>query len=127
MTLAEIEFGILLDEVATGAKNPRAALVLSNAQQYPIREITQHTAHEYADLRKNIAAHYLDVPSKRPRWIENWKDRVTGETLQIDENDLWICAQARETNLILITTDKKLVTRISPADPSSRFRLIRKD
>jgi hypothetical protein len=94
--LAEIEFGILLDEVATGRRHPRATTILAEAQKYPIREITKHTAHEYAELRKNVAATYLDsfVRSNRPRWIEQWVDRVTGEVLQIDENDLWIPVHA---------------------------------
>lgn len=129
ITLAEIEFGILLDEAATGTKSARAAAILANAQGYPIREITRHTAQEYAELRKKIAVAYLAklVRSNRPRWIEQWVDRATGERLQIDENDLWICAQAREVNLILITTDKKMVTRISPVDASLLFKLVQKD
>jgi predicted nucleic acid-binding protein len=126
VTLAEIEFGILLDEAVTGIQNPRATAILAEAQKYPIREITKHTAHEYAELRKNIATSHLStfIRSNRPRWIDQWVDRVTQERLQIDENDLWICAQARETNLIIVTTDKKMVTRISTADPLVRFRLV---
>lgn len=32
-------------------------------------------------------------------------DAATGRQLQIDENDLWICAQARERDLTLVTLD----------------------
>jgi predicted nucleic acid-binding protein len=49
--------------------------------------------------------------------------RVTTEKLQVDENDLWICAQARERNLTLITTDEDMVIRISKADPGIKFQL----
>jgi predicted nucleic acid-binding protein len=128
ITLAEIEFGILLDEAERGSKSSRAGAILEKAQGYPIREVTRHTAHEYAELRKSIAVTYLEkfIRSNRPRWIEQWVDRVTGERLQIDENDLWICAQAKENNLVLMTTDKKLVSRISRADPQLQFNLIQK-
>lgn len=50
---------------------------------------------------------------------------MTEENLQIDENDLWICAQAREHNLTIITTDKKMVKRMSKADPALKFRLVK--
>jgi hypothetical protein len=62
--------------------------------------------------------------AQRPRWIDQWPTRIRAETLQIDENDLWICAQARERNLILLTTDCNMVDRISAADPSIRFQLV---
>jgi predicted nucleic acid-binding protein len=128
ITLAEIEFGILLDEAERGSKSARATAVLNKAHGYPIREITRHTGHEYAELRKKIAATYLakSIRSNRPRWIEQWVDRITEERLQIDENDLWICAQARESNLILITTDKKMVNRVSRADSAIQFQLVQK-
>jgi len=127
ITLAEIQFGILLDEVATGNKSPRAMAILERAQGYQIREVTKHTAREYAELRKNVAATHLSkfIRSNRPRWIDQWVDRITGEVLQIDENDVWICAQARELNLVLITTDEKMVTRISRADASILFQLVK--
>jgi predicted nucleic acid-binding protein len=82
---------------------------------------------EYAELRKNLAVTYLPnlIRSNRPRWVDQWMDRVTQETLQIDENDLWICAQAREWNLALFTTDEQLFTRIAKADPSIKFRFVR--
>jgi predicted nucleic acid-binding protein len=93
---------------------------------YSILEVSRHTASEYAQLRTNIALTYLAnyLRANRPRWIENWKDRVTGERLQIDENDVWICAQARERNLILITTDKKMVDIVIKADPAVRFQFV---
>lgn len=124
ITLAEIEFGILLDEAATGIRSARAVAILEKAQEYRIREISRHTAHEYAELRKNIATTYLSITSNRPRWIDLWMDRSTGEQLQIDENDVWICAQARELNLIVVTTDRKMVRRISKADPQMQFKLL---
>lgn len=126
ITIAELRFGLLLDEAATGRQHPRAIAVLTGAERYPLREITKHTAADYAELRKKLAVTHLSalVRSQRPRWISQWKDRVTGERLQIDENDLWICAQAREHNLTVLTTDEKMVIRMRQADPDLKFWLV---
>jgi predicted nucleic acid-binding protein len=59
----------------------------------------------------------------RPRWLENWVDRATGQTLRVDENDLWICSQAREHNLVMTTGDKK-INRIHRADPLVRVSVL---
>jgi predicted nucleic acid-binding protein len=48
-----------------------------------------------------------------------WEDPVTGHQLGIDENDLWIAAQAVEHNLVLITSDKLL--KLREADPDGRL------
>jgi predicted nucleic acid-binding protein len=118
ITLAEIRFGALLNEAATGQQSPRTAAILNESQKYLIREITRHTAREYAELKTKIATTYLlpYIRANRPHRLENWLDRATGERLQIDENDLWICAQAKEWNLTVMTTDKKMVDRVSKAD-----------
>ena len=127
ITIAELAFGFALHEAGSHQAHPRGRDILKRAQEYGIREITKHTAAEYAELRKNLAVAYLPdlIRGKRARWVDQWVDRATGEALQIDENDLWICAQARECNLTLFTTDEKMVTRISKADPSIRFRFVR--
>jgi predicted nucleic acid-binding protein len=126
IAVAEVMFGALADE-ASGHLSPRLTAFLKEVQNYPIREITKHTRSEYAELRKNLAVTYLPtlLKSDRPRWVDNWVDRVTGEKLQIDENDLWICAQAREWNLTLVTTDEKMVIRMSKADSSLKFLFVR--
>jgi predicted nucleic acid-binding protein len=126
ITIAELTFGLLLDHEATGRSHPNASEVLRRAQEYPPLEITKHTAMEYAQLRTELATTYLPtlLRSNRPRWIDQWPARVKGETLQVDENDLWIWAQARERNLILLTTDRNMVERISVADPDLRFKLV---
>lgn len=88
-------------------------------------DVTRYTADEYAILKANLATTYLAKVFRRdrPRWLENWVDKATGQALQVDENDLWMCAQARERNLVLITADAKM-ERISKADSSVRLRII---
>lgn len=127
ITIAELAFGFSLHEAATGRPHPRASEILKRAQEYPILELTKHSATEYGELKKNLAVAYLPnlISSQRPRWIDQWPDRVTGENLQVDENDVWICAQGRERNLIVVTTDEKMVARISGADSEIRFRFVR--
>jgi tRNA(fMet)-specific endonuclease VapC len=94
ITIAELMFGLAVYDAAAGTSHPRATEVLKRAQAYPIREITKHTAAEYAELRKNLAVTHLDLQRDRARWIDQWVEKITGEKLQVDENDLWICAQA---------------------------------
>jgi predicted nucleic acid-binding protein len=53
----------------------------------------------------------------RSPWIEDWIDQYTGRALNINEGDLWMCAQAKERNLVLVTIDKKM-KRIADADPT---------
>jgi predicted nucleic acid-binding protein len=59
----------------------------------------------------------------RPRYIEEWVDKATGQKLGIDENDLWMCAQAKERNLVLVTADGRM-KRIPNADPEVRLLTI---
>jgi predicted nucleic acid-binding protein len=127
ITIAELTFGFALHVAAPGEPHSRATTMLARAQEFGIREVSKHTAVEYAELRKNLALTHLPnfIRSQRSRWVDQWIDKVTQQRLQIDENDLWICAQAREWNLSLFTTDEKMVTRISKADPTIRFRFVR--
>jgi predicted nucleic acid-binding protein len=126
ITIAELTFGFLLDHAATGRPHPKATEILRRAENFKILEITNHTAVEYAEIRKKMAVTYLPtlLRSQRPRWIDQWPSRVRQETLQIDENDLWICAQARERNLVLLTSDRNMFDRFSKADPDIRFQVV---
>jgi predicted nucleic acid-binding protein len=117
VALAELAFGVKLYEACKGSL-PKADNMLAGANSYPKVDVTRHTSLEYAELKKNIALKYLAVPlskDDRKRWIENWVDKNSGQTLGIDENDLWQCAQARERNLVLVTIDRR-IKRISEAD-----------
>jgi len=90
-------------------------------------DVTRHTSSEYAELKKSVATTYLREPlnkADRKRWIENWVDKTTGQVLQIDENDLWQCAQARGRNLILVTADGR-IDRIAKADGALKLLIIK--
>lgn len=75
--------------------------------------INRHTAKTYGDLRAKLFEKYSPKEKKkkglRP---EQLIDPVTSKELSIQENDLWITAQAATFNLTLVTNDKK-ISRIS--------------
>jgi predicted nucleic acid-binding protein len=126
VALAELTFGVRLYEAYKGALE-KADSVLAAANGYPMVDVTRHTSIEYAELKKNVAVTYLTTPlskDDRKRWIENWVDKTTGQVLQIDENDLWQCAQARERNLVLVTIDGR-IERIEKADSNLRLLVIK--
>jgi predicted nucleic acid-binding protein len=126
IALAEIMFGIRLYESCKGPLQ-KAVAILAGAKSYKIVDVTKHTSDEYAELRKNVATTYLREPlnrNDRKRWIENWVDKTTSQVLQIDENDLWQCAQARERNLVLVTIDGRM-ERISKADTALKLLVIK--
>ena len=125
VSLAEIEYGLELHHQVRGAELSNAANIVAAARSHDILPITHHTAREYAQLKTRIAVTWMKdaLSKKRRRWVENWED-VTGQRLQIDENDLWICAQARERNLMLVTSDAKLRQRVSAADTEIQIHLV---
>jgi len=125
VTLAELQFGKELIAVFTGQAPPHLASVLAQAAAGAVIDITRHTAASYAQLKAKLAHTYLNkwMRKDRSRWVENWVDKATGEKLQVDENDLWICAQALEHDLILVTADAK-IERIRSANPALQLLLI---
>jgi len=85
----------------------------------------RNTASVYAELKASIAQKYLAkvLRKDRPKYIEEWVDKATGQKLGIDENDLWMCAQAKERDLIFVTAVRR-VKRTPDADPDVRLLTI---
>lgn len=121
LALAELAFGLELHEKAHGTKVPNAEQMLSDALNYPRLWVEHHTAAEYASLRATVAVFYLPNVTKqfRKKWVEDWVDRYTCKKLGVDDNDLWICAQALEMNFTLIADDK--MNRIGKAEPKLKL------
>ena len=88
-------------------------------------DVTHHTSAAYAELKTNLAKRYLAKASQRdrPRWLEEWVDKTSGQKLQVDENDLWMCAQVKERDLILVTADDRM-RRIEDADFDVRLLIL---
>ena len=106
ITLGEMEFGHKVE-------SPKNQLPIqiqykhftANYFPYPIN-ITSSTAIHYGEIRANLFEKYIPKKEKKKLRPEQLVDPVTSQTLQIQENDIWIAAQALERNLILVSHDK---------------------
>jgi len=70
-------------------------------------EIDVHTANKYGELRALLFEKYAPKDKRKKNLRpEQLVDPITSLELGIQENDLWIAAQAITRNLTLITNDK---------------------
>ncbi|MDO8605180.1 MAG: PIN domain-containing protein [Phaeospirillum sp.] len=123
VVLAELRYGMEAAQ-RVGQDISQIHRILTHAATYPLAEIGRHTAEAYGDVKARLADHYLDMSSRAPRWLENWQDRASGQILQVDENDLWIVAQAVERDYLLVTSDQRLADRFSPAISELRLSVV---
>jgi len=125
VALAELTFGVQLPLALGKGDLPTLKKIIEEAKKYPALDVTHHTASAYGEIKSKIAAKYLEKTLRRdrPKYIDDWIDKATGKALGIDENDLWMCAQSKERNLILITGDGKM-QRIADADSDVRLLIL---
>ena len=123
ITIAELRFGLALSRAA-GQPLFHIEACIQQAEEHPLAEVGLHTAQEFAHVKASIAFQRIDIRRRIPRWVEGWTDRVTGQLLQIDENDLWIAAQAVERNLVVVTSDQDFTQIIAAAVPELRVELV---
>ena len=123
IVLAELRYGMQAAQ-CVGQDVSHIQHTLGQAANYPLADVGRHTAEAYGDVKARLADYYLDLSRRTPRWVEDWKDRVSGKMLQIDENDLWIVAQAVERDYLLVTCDQRLADRFLPAIPELRLSVV---
>ena len=125
VALAELTFGADLAAAIGKGDVPALREMIRKARDYAVLDISHHTAAAYAELKSNIAGKYLAKPLRRdrPKYVEDWVDKATRKVLGVDENDLWMCAQAKERGLVLVTTDRH-IKRIEDADSDVRLLII---
>lgn len=123
VTLGELRFGLALARAA-GQTLPHIESCIARTEAHPLAEVTRHTADAFATTKASIAIARIDIMRRIPRWVEGWTDRVSGQLLQIDENDLWIAAQALERNYVVVTSDRDFTQVIAPAVPELRVLLV---
>lgn len=121
--MAELRYGMEAAALA-GQDVTHIRRTLIEADRYPLAEINRHTAEAYGDVKARLAHRWVDLATRLPRWVEDWKERASTRTLQIDENDLWLVAQAVERNYRLITSDRRLIDRFEPAIPELRYQIV---
>jgi tRNA(fMet)-specific endonuclease VapC len=109
ITLGEIEFGLQVSKVSTpeqeAAQEELRAFIDTNLPM--ALDVTKATRISYGALRASVFEKY--VPNARRRSglrPEQLVDPVTSQELGIQENDLWMAAQALEYNLVFVTNDK---------------------
>ena len=126
VAVAELEFGINLASLLDrGEVNEFKTKLIEAARRSPL-DIGPHTASVYAEVKAKVAHTYLPKALRkegRPKYVEEWKNKITGQRLGIDENDLWMCAQAKERGLVFVNADKP-IQRISDAVSGVKLHII---
>jgi predicted nucleic acid-binding protein len=123
ITIGELRFGLALSRAA-GRPLSHIETCIERTEEHPLAEVGRHTAEAFGYVKSSVALQRVDIRKRVPRWVEGWSDRVTGQLLQIDENDLWIAAQAVERNLLVVTSDPDFTRIIKPAVPELRVELV---
>lgn len=125
VALAELGFGTSLAALLEKGNLTTLNAILVQARTYAILDLTHHTASVYADVKSKVAYKYLakTLRKDRPKYVQEWIDKATDQKLAIDENDLWMCAQAKERDLVFVTADARM-RRIPDADPDVRLLVI---
>lgn len=123
VTIGELRFGLALSRAA-GRPLTHIEACIERTEEHPLAEVGRHTAEAFGYVKASLALRRVDIHRRIPRWVEAWSDRVTGQLLQIDENDLWIAAQAVERNLVVVTSDTDFILVIGTAVPELRVHAV---
>jgi predicted nucleic acid-binding protein len=114
VTLGEIEYGARSSHVPDPAKQAEyaamdAAKIKFVLEQCPEpMEITKHVAEQYGEMRAWLFNHCAPNKKKsKKRRAEELVYPITAIELGIDENDIWIAAQAMTLSLVLVTRDSR--------------------
>lgn len=109
IAFAEIEYGLKIAPLINDDLHKSIRAELSKfSQATNLLAPNRHTIQSYSSLRAELFKRY-SPRDKRGRltkkWPEDLHDRTTSKTLGIQENDIWLAAQAIERNLVLVTND----------------------
>jgi tRNA(fMet)-specific endonuclease VapC len=105
ITLGEIEYGLQVARIDILKQEAFHAFISTNLPM--VLDITKATRIYYGSLRASVFEKYApNARRRRGLRPEQLIDPVTSRELGIQENDLWIAAQALEYNLVLVTNDK---------------------
>jgi len=106
IVIGEIEYGL---KTAPRMDERLQADVRKKMSAFPlVLEVDKHTVGPYSDLRAALFEKYSPkikrgrLKAKRP---EALREKTTSKELGVQENDIWIAAQAIQYNLELITEE----------------------
>ncbi len=121
VVLGEIEYGIRVSpkDKAQFLDQLRAQVNVQFVNRRFLLDVSRSTTVVYGDLRARLFEKYAPR-DKRKKGLrpEELVCPVTSKTLGIQENDLWIAAQAIERNLVLVSNDP--MRRIRDVAPQLR-------
>ena len=111
VTLGEIEYGHRV-QAGDFAKKQEAYIRFVH-QDLPARlELTEDAVMAYGEIRGRLFDRYAPhVKRKRGMRPEQLTDPITSLALTIQENDLWLCAQAMGHGMVLVTNDRMYAIR----------------
>ena len=106
IVLAEIEYGMKITPEMDIDSQDKVRHEMSN---HPfILDIDKHTIGPYSDLRAELFKKFSPRDRRgrlTVKWPEDLIERTSAKELGVQENDIWIAAQAIQYNLILVTGD----------------------
>jgi len=125
ITRGEIVYGHAMNPAGAGTKRDEFVAFL-RGQLPQILQVSRHTAEPYGHIRAGLVEKFPPGGGwsrKGKRRAEQLYDPIAGRELGLDENDLWIVAQAVERNLVLVTSDKMMRIRETARElyPNLRF------
>ncbi|MCF7853189.1 MAG: type II toxin-antitoxin system VapC family toxin [Candidatus Pacebacteria bacterium] len=104
VTAGEVEYGIRCYPKMPSEKKHLLRFVLDD---FLLLTITENTKAPYASIRAKLFENTIKKGKKGMR-PEQIVDPVTSLRLGVQENDIWITAQAVERGLTLVTHDRKM-------------------
>jgi len=106
IVLAEVEYGLKVTPKIDVESQNQVRREMSKCPL--ILDIDKHTIGPYSDLRAELFKNYSPRKLRgrlRIKWPEDLVERTSAKKLGVQENDIWIAAQAIQYNLILVTED----------------------
>lgn len=106
VTLGEIEYGHRV-QVGDQSMHNEARLKFVREKFPDSLELTEDAVAVYGEIRSRLFNKFAPGEKRKPKMRpEQLVDPETSLNLQIQENDLWLCAQAVAHGMVLVTNDK---------------------
>lgn len=107
VTLGEIAYGHRVAHTPDAARQAEYARFVR--EQIPeVLEMTNDVADQYGELRAWLFNNCGPTTKRsKVKRAEELVNPTTGKELGIDENDIWIAAQAKAHNIVLVTHDSR--------------------
>jgi predicted nucleic acid-binding protein len=111
IVLGEIEYGIKVapQERQQSLDKLRAQIDVEFVHERLLLNVTRSTTIVYGDLRARVFEKYAGKERKKGLRPEELVCPTTSKVLGIQENDLWIAAQAIERNMVLASNDTHMM------------------